>query len=95
MKIMRTPKTDYHDYSSKNGYGLSARQILHWVNRHKQAYERHDIRTMEWIEDMLENINYHWECSYLLNHDYNHLILHYGSPKSLSYRKALKEEGLI
>ena len=52
-----------NSYVQKNGYSLTRRQLMYWANKHSAARGRNDYETMDWIEDMLTEINYHRECT--------------------------------
>jgi len=49
----------------KNGWGLSAKELLSLANQHKEARATEDYRKMASIEYRLTQINFHDECSML------------------------------
>ena len=63
-------KTDYHAYNQKNGYGLSYAQLKMWVIRHQNG----TAEQRQWIEKMLNDINFHHECNLLSWGKYNELL---------------------
>lgn len=63
-------KKDYHEYNKKNGYGLSYAQLKMWVIRHQNG----TAEQRQWIEKMLNEINFHHECSLLSWGKYNELL---------------------
>ena len=65
---------DYHTYNAKNKYGLNLSQLKYWAKRHKQAKEKNAIKTVQWIEDMLTDINFHYECSLFAKGEYETAI---------------------
>ena len=61
---------DYHKYNKANGYGLSNRQLKQWILRHKDGTPKQ----REWIENMLTDINFHYECGLICNGKYDEIL---------------------
>lgn len=61
---------DYHAYNAKNHYGLSFRELQYWAKRHEKAVKCNDVQTQRWIENMLTDINFHYECSLFKSGEY-------------------------
>lgn len=61
---------DYHKYNKANGYGLSNRQLKQWILRHKDGTPKQ----REWIENMLTDINFHYECGPICNGKYDEIL---------------------
>lgn len=56
--------------NTKDRYGLEKEEYMELVEKHKEARSNGDKATMDLIEDRLEDINYHPECSALERGDY-------------------------
>lgn len=80
-------RQSYHSYAKKNGYSLTRRQLMYWAKTHKAAKECGDEKTVEWIENLLEDINYHSECGYFSRGEYEKAI-----PKKEKYSNNYGEE---
>lgn len=65
---------DFHTYNAKNHYGLNLKQLKYWAKRHKQAKEKNDIKTVQWIENMLTDINFHYERGLFAQGEYEKAI---------------------
>ena len=63
-------KTDYHSYNQKNGYGLTKAQLKMWTLPHQNGTPEQ----RKWIEKMLNDINFHHECSLLAWGKYDELL---------------------
>lgn len=56
--------------NSKNGYGISKKQLLYYGRMHKKAKEMNNLRGMEYVEYLLTDINFHHECGLLSSGNY-------------------------
>ena len=57
--------------NSKNGYGISRKQLAAYGGMHRKARAENDPRKMEYIEYLLTDINFHSECSMLSRGNYD------------------------
>ena len=57
--------------NSKNGYGISKKQLAAYGGIHRKARAENDLRKMEYVEYLLTDINFHSECSMLSRGDYH------------------------
>ena len=66
--------------NKRNGWGFSIAMLMRACREHKKAYETGDERRVAMIEERLTDANFHSECSFLSEHDYD------------GYKKFIKEE---
>ena len=64
-------KQTIHRRNSKNGYGISKKQLAAYGGIHRKARAENDMRKMEYVEYLLTDINFHSECSMLSRGEYN------------------------
>ena len=64
-------KQAIHRRNSKNGYGISKKQLASYGGIHRKARTENDLRKMEYVEYLLTDINFHSECSMLSHGDYD------------------------
>ena len=64
-------KQTIHRINSKNGYGISKKQLAAYGEIHRQARAKNDTRKMEYVEYLLTDINFHSACSMLSHGDYD------------------------
>lgn len=57
--------------NSKNGYGISKKQLSAYGGIHRKARLENDLRKMEYVEYLLTDINFHSECSMLSRGNYD------------------------
>ena len=57
--------------NSKNGYGISKKQLAAYGGIHRKARMENDLRKMEYVEYLLTDINFHSECSMLSRGEYD------------------------
>ena len=57
--------------NSKNGYGISKKQLSAYGGIHRKARAENDLRKMEYVEYLLTDINFHSECSMLSRGNYD------------------------
>ena len=57
--------------NSKNGYGISKKQLAAYGGIHRKARQSNDQRKMEYVEYLLTDINFHSECSMLCRGEYD------------------------
>ena len=53
-----------------NGYGISKKQLAAYGGIHRKARAYNDIRKMEYVEYLLTDINFHYECGLLSSGNY-------------------------
>lgn len=56
--------------NKRNGWGFSKQMLLRLCNEHKKAYETENERRMAMLEERLTDANFHYECRFLKNRDY-------------------------
>ena len=64
-------KQTIHRRNSKNGYGISKKQLSAYGGIHRKARAENDLRKMEYVEYLLTDINFHSECSMLSRGEYD------------------------
>ena len=64
-------KQAIHRKNSKNGYGISKKQLAAYGGIHRKARAYNDVRKMEYVEYLLTDINFHSECSMLSRGNYD------------------------
>ena len=64
-------KRAIHRRNSKNGYGISKKQLSAYGGIHRKARLENDQRKMEYVEYLLTDINFHSECGMLSSGDYD------------------------
>ena len=52
-------KQTIHRRNSKNGYGISKKQLAAYGGIHRKARSENDLRKMEYVEYLLTDINFH------------------------------------
>ena len=57
--------------NSKNGYGISKKQLAAYGGIHRKARAENDLRKMEYVEYLLTDINFHSKCSMLSSGNYD------------------------
>lgn len=65
--------------NKRNGWGFSKSMLLRLCNEHKKAYETGNERRMAMLEERLTDANFHYECRFLSERDYE------------GFKKAVKE----
>ena len=63
-------KQAIHRRNSKNGYGISKKQLASYGGIHRKARLSGDARKMEYVEYLLTDINFHYECGLLSSGNY-------------------------
>jgi hypothetical protein len=63
-------KTYIRRRNSKNGYGISKKQMDYYGRMHHRSRVNGDARGMEYVEYLLTDINFHHECALLSSCDY-------------------------
>lgn len=64
-------KQAIHRRNSKNGYGISKKQLAAYGGIHRKSRAENDARKMEYVEYLLTDINFHSECGMLSHGDYD------------------------
>lgn len=76
MTMARMP---YYLYAKKHEYALSKKQLMYWAREHKKAVEENDRETIEWIEAMLTDMNFHSECALFIQGRYKEAIANFSN----------------
>ncbi len=70
-------KMDYSDFANQIGYGLINTEMRELIQKHKEG----NTRQRKWIENLLTDINFHQECSLLIQQNYEELNQMYAEEK--------------
>ena len=65
---------DYRQISAlnaKNDWGFTKQQLMNLLRRYKKAYADGDERRMALIEERLTDANFHTECGFLADKDFD------------------------
>ena len=74
MERYKLTKKEYQAVEAMNaryGWGFSKRMLMDLLYRYRKAYAAGDVRKMAMYEARLTDANYHTECSYLKNKDFD------------------------
>lgn len=52
-------------------WGFSRRMLMDLLRRYRKAYDAGDFRKMAMYEERLTDANFHTECGYLVNKDFD------------------------
>jgi hypothetical protein len=74
IMLSKKDKAYIHRRNSKNGYGITKKQMLYYGMMHHRSYVNSKVdgntRGMEYVEYLLTDINFHHECGLLSSGNY-------------------------
>lgn len=57
--------------NARYGWGFSRRMLMDLLRRYRKAYAAGDVRRMAMLEERLTDANYHTECEFLMDKDFD------------------------
>ncbi len=60
--------------NARNGWGFSKSMLLYQLRKYKAAYQSGDLRTMAMVEERLTDANFHHECNFLCQKDFDGFV---------------------
>ena len=59
-----------YSLNRRHGWGFSKNMLMYQLRKYRKAYKENDYRTMAMVEERLTDANFHTECSFLIDKDF-------------------------